>query len=125
MPNKYIAGLLAIILAGVNQAPSRSAVAVAQDHRDVFFYSIRPTLSEAFSNVLQYCGNGGGRNCIVVNTNNSGGFGAVAQSRSRYGVAAGYDSQADANRAALRSCSRNTPDYDPCTVTLNFYDSNP
>ncbi|MBE9010880.1 DUF4189 domain-containing protein [Pseudanabaenaceae cyanobacterium LEGE 13415] len=120
--NKYVAGLLAIAVSGLTQAPVFASSAIAKDSNDRFYYSTRSSEEGAYSGVLNYCTNQGGNNCTVVNSDNDGGWGAVASSPSRYGAALGYGSKSAAVRAALDSCARDTPTDETCTVVLTFFD---
>ncbi|MBE9010881.1 DUF4189 domain-containing protein [Pseudanabaenaceae cyanobacterium LEGE 13415] len=120
--NPYFAGLFAVAVAGLTQAPAFAAAAIAKDSNDRFYYSTRSSEEAAYSGVLQYCSREGGSNCTVVNSDSSGGWGAVATSPSRYGAALSYRSKAAAVRAALNSCARETPRNETCRVVLTFFD---
>ena len=117
-------GLIAASIAGLSSAPGWAANATAQDDRNVVYYSTRSTVTEAIPAVLQYCADQGGSGCVLLGSNTSDGYGAVAQSQTRVSTATGYDSQADADGVALNICARKTPAYDSCKVTLRFFDSN-
>jgi Domain of unknown function (DUF4189) len=108
---------------GFNYASAQAATVIAMDNRNVIYYSSRSSLNQARAAALNYCASEGGKGCSVIRTNSYSGFGAVAESSSRYGTAMGYETQAEANRAALRSCVSQMPANESCRITLQFLDN--
>lgn len=116
--------LIAMGITGIIHAPAEGATVLTRDGRDIFYRVTRPSLDQAYADALQYCANEGGRGCTVISTNAYSGYGAVAQSASRYGTAMGYASQEEANRAALNGCASRLPAGETCRITLRFFDGN-
>jgi hypothetical protein len=116
--------LLAATTIGINQGSANGATVIAMDSQDVVYRATRPSLNQARADALGYCASEGGQGCTVISTNAYSGYGAVAQSASRYGTAMGYATQEEANRAALDGCASRMPANETCRVTLQFFDGN-
>jgi hypothetical protein len=119
-----LAVLITTTTVGLNQVSANGATVIAMDNQDVVYSATRASLDQARNDVLNYCANEGGQGCTVISTNAYSGYGAVAQSASRYGTAMGYASQEEANRAALNGCASRLPAGETCRVTLQFLDGN-
>jgi hypothetical protein len=115
---------VAVMMVGLGQSSVQAATSIAMDDRDIVYRVSRTNLDQANVGVLQYCAANGGINCRVIQSHTFTGYGAVAMSVSRVGSAIGYDSQEEANQAALSSCLANTPTNETCRVVLQFLDQN-
>jgi Domain of unknown function (DUF4189) len=117
-----VLSLVTTSMIGFNHASAQGATVITMDNQDVVYASSRSSLSQARAAALNYCAREGGKGCTVIGTNAHSGFGAVAQSASRYGTSMGYATQEAANRAALNGCASQMPANESCRVTLQFFD---
>ncbi|NMV41957.1 DUF4189 domain-containing protein [Ralstonia insidiosa] len=104
--------------------PAFAEVSVARGNASDYFYAIGSDSVSSERLVLNYCKKEGVSGCKVIARSKRGsqGYGALAESKARYGVTTGYRSLEAAKESALDACVKLTSTDDTCRITMTFHD---